>query len=63
MENRDFVKKTTYVITIIILLVIFLISTICIVFYYENRNIKVNIPTVVETNSDDNLSGISIDTK
>lgn len=56
MEKNNYIKKSTFIITIFILLLIFIASIIFIISYYKNRNITVNIPTVVENeNVTDNI--------
>ena len=57
------VRKSTFIITICILLVIFIATISIIVYHYESRNVNVSIPTVVDedSNVEDLLPGISLD--
>ena len=57
------VKKSTFIITICALLVIFIAAIAIIVYHYENRNVNISIPTVVEeeTNVESLLPGISLE--
>lgn len=52
MENKNYVKKSTFILTIVILLIIFAISVTCIVLHYENMDMTINIPTVVQDAND-----------
>ena len=45
------VRKSTFIITICILLVVFISIISIIVYHYETKKINVNIPTVVEEES------------
>lgn len=57
------VKKSTFIITICILLVIFAIVISLTINHYENQNVNVSIPTVVEedSNVESLLPGIDVD--
>ena len=57
------VKKSTFIITICALLVIFIAAIAIIIYHYENRNVNISIPTVVEeeTNVESLLPGISLE--
>ena len=59
------VRKSTFIITICIMLVIFIATIAIIVYHYENRNVNISIPTVVEeeTNVECLLPGISLEQK
>lgn len=48
MGEIKFVKKSTFLITIILLLLLFAISIFAIIYYYENRNTSVNVPTEIK---------------
>lgn len=52
MENKNYVKKSTFILTIVILLIIFAISVTCIVLHYKNMDMTINIPTVVQDAND-----------
>ena len=54
METNKFVKKSTFILTVITLIFIFAISTFLIILYYKDKNIIVNIPTVVEDDISNN---------
>lgn len=60
--DKNYIKKSTFFITITLLTIIFIISIIFIAKYYKSHSINVNIPTIVEDNSivDNSLSDISI---
>lgn len=61
MENTYWIKKSTYISTIIILLLIFAITLFFVITYYEKRKVNVSVPTVVENmNTDNSMFGISI---
>ena len=61
MINLGYVKKTTFLITIIILVIVFITSLILVINYYKNKNITVNIPTVIDDGSSANeLDNVSI---
>lgn len=45
------VKKSTFIITICVMLVIFIATIAIIINHYENKNVNVSIPTVVEEDS------------
>ena len=45
------VRKSTFIITICIMLVIFIATIAIIINHYENKNVNVSIPTVVEEDS------------
>jgi hypothetical protein len=47
MENKGYVKKSTFILTIVILVIIFAITITCIILHYKNMDMTVNIPTVV----------------
>ena len=65
MENKGYVKKSTFILTIVILVIIFAITITCIILHYKNMDMTVNIPTVatdaneLDGNSND-LQGIMI---
>lgn len=66
MKDIGFVKKSTFILTIIILLIVFAVSITSIIIYYENKDMKINIPTVVQdgndvSNNSNDILGISID--
>ena len=48
MGEIKFVKKSTFIITIILLLLLFAISIFGIIYYYENRNNDINIPKEID---------------
>ena len=54
------VRKSTFIITICIMLVIFIATIVIIVNHYENQNTDISMPTVVEeeTNVEALLPGI-----
>ncbi len=61
MINLGYVKKTTFLITIIILVIIFITSLILVINYYKNKNITVNIPTIIDDGGSANeLVNVSI---
>lgn len=61
MENTYWIKKSTYISTIIILLLIFAITLFFVITYYEKRKVNVSVPTVVENiNTDNSMFGMSI---
>ena len=45
------VRKSTFIITICIMLVIFIATIAIIINHYENKNVDISIPTVVEEDS------------
>ena len=55
------VRKSTFIITICIMLVIFIAAIAIIVNHYENQNTDISMPTVVEedSNVESLLPGIS----
>lgn len=59
MENKGYVKKSTFILTIVILVIIFAITITCIILHYKNMDMTVNIPTVVTDTND--LNGNSND--
>ncbi len=46
------IRKSTFIITISILFIIFISTILILIYHYENKNIDAAIPTVVETNED-----------
>lgn len=58
---KGYVKISTYIITIVVLLIIFSVSTFFVISHYKKEQIKVNIPTLVEENtSSDSLSNLLV---
>ena len=60
MESSKWMKKSTFFITIFILLIIFAISIISIIYYYENKNISANIPTEIQNEININNLGLTV---
>lgn len=60
MKDTKFVKKSTFLLTITILLILSIISNIIIILYYKDKNITVNIPTVLEEDIENNSSLLDI---
>lgn len=46
------IRKSTFIITISILFIIFISTILILIYHYEDKNIDAAIPTVVETNED-----------
>lgn len=55
MINLGYVKKSTFILTITVLTILFVSSIIFVIHYYKNKNITVNIPTVVEDENSNNI--------
>lgn len=61
MENNRFIRKSTFIITIIALVIFFTFSIVLIILHYKDKNIVVNIPTVLEDDISSNaLSNVII---
>ena len=60
LKDTKFVKKSTFLLTITILLILSIISNIIIILYYKDKNITVNIPTVLEEDIENNSSLLDI---
>lgn len=58
--NEKYIKLRTFIITIIVLVLIFILSTVLIISYYKDRNITVNLPTEVEQEDDDIMENITL---
>lgn len=58
--NEKYIKLKTFIITIIILILLFITSIIFIISYYKDKNVIVTIPTEVEIEDDTNSSINSI---
>ncbi len=55
MKIDGYVKKSTFILTIISLIIIFAICIFFIISNYEKNNVQINIPTVVE---EDNINSV-----
>ena len=55
MKIDGYVKKSTFILTIISLIIIFAICIFVIISNYEKNNVQINIPTVVE---EDNINSV-----
>lgn len=55
MKIDGYVKKSTFILTIISLIIIFAICIFAIISNYEKNNVQINIPTVVE---EDNINSV-----
>lgn len=49
--HAGYIKISTFIITIIIFLILYVVSIFLVVNFYENRNVIVNVPSIV---TDDN---------
>lgn len=58
--NEKYVKLRTFIITIIVLVLIFLLSIFFIISYYKDRNITVNLPTEVDQEDDSTMENITL---
>ena len=54
MINLGYVKKSTFLISIAIMTILFIASLIFVINYYKDKNTTVNIPTVIEDEFLDN---------
>lgn len=49
--HAGYIKISTFIITIIIFLILYVVSIFLVVNFYENRNVTVNVPSIVTDNN------------
>lgn len=59
--HTGYIKISTFIITIIIFLILYAVSIFLVISHYEDKNVIVNIPTIVDdSNSSDELNNFTI---